>query len=233
MSITAAGPWFATRRTLARVAQDKHRHPLVLLRCRCPRVRQFRNGWDETSVGVYPIQETDDPQTQAYLSALSTRDLADVEVFLNDEAKEYGITVFRPVSVELLPAVEERPPERAPDSGLLGNMWWSLKMRIYARRAALSTGRELPQIRIFVLYHNPDVTPQVPHSVGLQKGLVGVVHAFADRSLGGGNNVVIAHELLHTLARPTNTTSAASRRCIPSGTPNHSGTHVFRRNWRK
>jgi len=39
----------------------------------------------------------------------------------------------------------------------------------------------------------------VPHSVGMQKGLVGVVHAFADRNMTRTNNVVIAHEILHTL----------------------------------
>jgi hypothetical protein len=38
----------------------------------------------------------------------------------------------------------------------------------------------------------------VPDSHGLQKGLVGVVHAFADRSMAGSNNMVIVHELLHT-----------------------------------
>jgi len=35
--------------------------------------------------------------------------------------------------------------------------------------------------------------------VGLQKGLVGVVHAFADKEMTRSNNVIIAHEILHTL----------------------------------
>jgi hypothetical protein len=33
----------------------------------------------------------------------------------------------------------------------------------------------------------------------MQKGLVGVVHAFADPQMTRTNNVVIAHEILHTL----------------------------------
>ena len=61
------------------------------------------------------------------------------------------------------------------------NMWWSLKLRMYARRAVRASGKPPPQIRIFVLYHDPSFTQSVPHSVGMQKGLVGVVHAFADR----------------------------------------------------
>ncbi len=33
----------------------------------------------------------------------------------------------------------------------------------------------------------------------LQKGLIGIVHTFAQRPMAGSNNIVIAHELLHTL----------------------------------
>ena len=33
----------------------------------------------------------------------------------------------------------------------------------------------------------------------MQKGLIGVVHAFAQRQMAGTNNIVITHELLHTL----------------------------------
>ena len=37
------------------------------------------------------------------------------------------------------------------------------------------------------------------HSLGLQKGLIGVIHVFADAEQQRQNAVVIAHELLHTL----------------------------------
>jgi hypothetical protein len=33
----------------------------------------------------------------------------------------------------------------------------------------------------------------------MQKGLIGVVHAFALRPMAGSNSIVITHELLHTL----------------------------------
>jgi hypothetical protein len=39
----------------------------------------------------------------------------------------------------------------------------------------------------------------MPHSLGLQKGLVGVVYAFASRPMQGENAIVVTHELLHTL----------------------------------
>lgn len=156
--------------------------------------------WDETlTVGIYPIQEADDPATRDYVARLDDREIAEVEAFLNEQAAEYGIRISRPVSVRMFRPVAEKPPEHDPSSGMFGNIAWSLKMRMYARRAALSTGQPMPQIRIFVRYHNPEFTSSVPHSVGMQKGLVGVVHAFADRTMRGSNGVVIAHEILHTL----------------------------------
>jgi hypothetical protein len=156
--------------------------------------------WDETLyVGVFPIDDAENEVTRDYIARLSADRVADIEQFLNREAHRYGVTIDRPVRVDLYPAVEEKPPERASDSGILQNMWWSLKLRMYARRAVRASGKPPPQIRVFVRYHDPSFTRSVPHSVGMQKGLVGVVHAFADRSMTRTNNVVIAHEILHTL----------------------------------
>jgi hypothetical protein len=174
--------------------------------------------WDETlTVGIFPIDDADDSRTADYVARLATTDVAEVEAFLNEEAAGFGIAIARPVSLQMFPVVAEPPPERAPDSGMIGNMWWSLKMRMYARRASLSSGLPRPQIRIFVRYHNPEFTSKVPHSVGLQKGLVGVVHAFADRRLRSGNNVVIAHEILHTLGASDKYDLATLAPLFPAG----------------
>ena len=80
--------------------------------------------------------------------------------------------------VDLYPRVHEKPPPLDPDPGVFATMWWSLEMRMYARRASRASGRPPPQIRVFVLFHDPELSPSVRHSVGLQKGLTGVVHAF-------------------------------------------------------
>jgi hypothetical protein len=156
--------------------------------------------WDETLyVGVFPVDEAENAVAREYIGHLSADHLADIEEFLNQEARDYGIAIARPVRVELYPPVAKRPPERAAHTNVFQNMWWSLKLRMYARRASRASGKPPPQIRIFVLFHDPSFSQAVPHSVGLQKGLVGVVHAFADARMTRTNNVVIAHEILHTL----------------------------------
>ena len=50
-----------------------------------------------------------------YIARLSADRIADIEDFLNEEARDFGVGIARPVSVELYPPVAERPPERAAD----------------------------------------------------------------------------------------------------------------------
>jgi hypothetical protein len=162
--------------------------------------RVSTRSWNHTLwVGVFPVDMDGGPATRAYLDRLSAAHLADIEQFVNREARRHGIDIDRPVRVERYPEVTERPPALAPDAGVLARMAWSIRLRLYARRNSRPPGRPAPKIRVFVLYHDPASTASVPHSVGLQKGLVGVVHAYASADLTRPNNVVVAHELLHTL----------------------------------
>jgi hypothetical protein len=71
-------------------------------------------------------------------------------------------------------------------------------MRYWAWRVDAPPG-PAPDIKLFVLYHDPAISPELPHSLGLQKGLLGIVHVFADADMRGSNDTVLAHELLHTL----------------------------------
>ena len=87
----------------------------------------------------------------------------------------------------------------APGASVPSVMFWSLRLRYYAWRVMRKLPGPAPDIGIFVLYHDPQHSPSLQHSLGLQKGLVGVVNAFADREMEGSNDVIIAHELLHTL----------------------------------
>jgi hypothetical protein len=174
--------------------------------------------WDETLwIGVFPIDADGNPLTATWLARLTQDDVTDIERFLNAEAKRHGVTIERPVRVDLYPLVDEKPPEIARDAGLLSRVLGSLRLRLYARRNSHPPGRPPPQIRVFVLFHDPTFTKSVPHSVGLQKGLVGVVHAFAQDDMTPTNNVVIAHEILHTLGASDKYDPATLEPIYPSG----------------
>jgi hypothetical protein len=156
--------------------------------------------WDETLwIGVFPINAEGSEVSARYIAGLTPERLNDIEQFINREAKRYGVDIDRPVRVDLYPEVKEKPPQHDARGNVLSSMWWSLKVRMYARRNSRAPGRAPPTIRVFVQFHDPSFNRSVPHSVGMQKGLVGVVHAFADNEMTGSNNVIVAHEILHTL----------------------------------
>ena len=150
-------------------------------------------------VGIYPLNADGSPAAQTYIGDLSREDFASIETFFTREAHRFAVPLDEPVHIELYPQGKQLPPELAQGTGLFGVMWWSLKMRWFAMHATDVPGRTRSRIRIFVLYHDPSTLQIVPDSHGLQKGLLGVVHAFAQKSMAGSNNIVIAHELLHTL----------------------------------
>ena len=155
--------------------------------------------WRETLwVGVYPVAGDDDPVTAAYVAALSRSGFLPIEAFFEREGRGYAVPAT-PVHIELYPQVAKAPPELPADAGWLRTATWSLAIRWYASRAASQAGGPPPHIRVFVIYHAPSRLEVLPHSLGLAKGLIGVVHAYADRGHEGMNAVVIAHELLHTL----------------------------------
>ena len=68
--------------------------------------------------------------------------------------------------------------------------------------------------------HDPALTQRLPHSTGLQKGLMGVVNAFAERGMEGSNNVVITHEVAaYPRPQPTSTTPTGTCRSFPTDSP--------------
>ena len=72
-------------------------------------------------------------------------------------------------------------------------------MRWWAHSVAGPQDDPVPDVRIFVRYHAPEEHFVLENSVGLQKGMVGIVNAYAGRRQAGTSNVIIAHEFLHTL----------------------------------
>jgi hypothetical protein len=162
--------------------------------------RVATQSWQEPLwVGLYPLNADGSAPTQEYVAALSVKEFAAIEDFFTREGRRYGLKLEQPVHVELYPPGPKLPPPLNPSAGPLGIAWWSLRLRYFASEATPVPGRAPPRIRLFLLYHDPATLERAPDSHGLQKGLVGVVHLFADPGMAGRNNIVITHELLHTV----------------------------------
>jgi len=150
-------------------------------------------------VKVYPINADGSAEASKYIAELESSDFAGIESFLQRETERYSKNVADPVRIELGSEITEQPPELGKQPGMLSVMWWSLKMRWWASSITDDQDRIEPDVRIFVRYHRPDFAVVLENSVGLQKGMVGIVNGYASRRHRGTNNVIIAHEFLHTL----------------------------------
>ena len=155
--------------------------------------------WSHTlRVAVYPINGDSSSQTADYISRLNEDDFDDIEAFFVEELHYYGISTEEPVKISLSAQVYEKPPPAPVDVSVLGIMLWSLKLRYWAFQRNEYQGPK-PEIQVFVLYFDPRTSPRLRHSLGLQKGLIGVVNVFADKKQSGSNHFIITHEILHTL----------------------------------
>jgi len=167
-------------------------------------------------VSIYPIAADDSPVTMRYMAALDAERFKSIDEFFKREAGRYRLQAPEPIRTRLRAELHARPPQRAADAGWLATALWSLQLRYWTWRNSGHV-HEPEDIRIFVLYHDPALTPSVPHSLGLTKGLIGVVYVFADPQMEGENDVVIAHEMLHTLGATDKYRAADDAPRFPDG----------------
>ncbi|MEZ5566553.1 MAG: hypothetical protein R3F24_14080 [Gammaproteobacteria bacterium] len=177
--------------------------------------RQRTTSWEDSLwIGIFPVNADNSPATSRYIAALDQAQFASIETFFAREAGIWNVALEQPVKVILYPAVNEQPPRLAPGASVPARIWWSLKLRWYTWQQAGDTPAD---IRVFVLYHDPERHNTVPHSLGLQAGLLGVVYAWADDTLDEPNDVVIAHEVLHTLGATDKYDAATNLPQFPAG----------------
>ncbi len=156
--------------------------------------------WDNSLwVKIYPINGDGSDASEQYIAGLDVDTFAGIEEFLAREVRRYGHGLARPVRIELGEPVPQQPPAIGDADSMLDIMLWSLRMRWWVSGVAGDQDRIDPDVRMFVRFHSPRETLRLENSVGVQKGMYGVVNAYSSRKYAGRNNVVIAHEFLHTL----------------------------------
>ena len=148
---------------------------------------------------VYPINGDGSEATADYISGLSDDSFKEIGDFVAAQGERYRLKKLPRIQMHLGQELEELPPP--PPQGArsaLDSILWSLHTRYYAFHHT-PFWKNLGRIRLFVIYHQGEDGHALQHSLGLRKGLIGVVHVFARTEMTSKNKVVIAHELLHTL----------------------------------
>lgn len=172
--------------------------------------------WDQSLwVTLYPINGDGSAVSQQYIGSLSESDFSTIEEYIVAETSSYNLTPRLPIDIKFSDQIRSLPPMPPGSSSGFGVMLWSLKLRWWAWRVDNFDGPS--DIKIFVLYFDPEENRKLRHSLGLQKGFLGVVNAFADESYAGQNNVVITHELMHTLGASDQYDPATNQPLHPDG----------------
>lgn len=180
--------------------------------------RVYSTDWDiPLRVAVFPINGDGSDESERFIQRMSVEDFRALESFFQEEAEHFGVKLERPVRFSLAGRIRELPPTLDPAAGMLDIVVWSLRTRYWAWRVPENPPGASPDIKLFVLYHDPKRSPSLPHSVGLQKGLFGIVNVFADQRMLGANDTVLAHELLHTLGASDKYAPGSNQPLHPDG----------------
>jgi hypothetical protein len=173
--------------------------------------------WDAPlRVVVYPISGDGSEVADRHIAALSRASFAPMEAWMAEQAAVHGVALADPLDIGLAPRLAAGPPAPPIGGNPLQVALWSLRLRYWAWRNDPYQG-PAPQVRLYVSYFDPAVHERLAHSLGLQKGMIGVINVFADRRKQGSNQVVIMHELLHTLGASDKYVPATNQPIYPIG----------------
>lgn len=164
-------------------------------------------------VVIYPINADGSDASAEYISQLEESNYEAINDTLIKLAQDYGKDFSIPVSIKLAPEIKSLPPKLPANRSGLNVLLWSIKLRYWAWKEDNYQGAK-PQIRSYALFYDPEQHRALKHSTGLKKAKIAINHLFANNKYNGQNNVVIMHELFHTLG-------ATDKYDLQSGLPNY------------
>jgi len=172
---------------------------LVVLASTWMHERRLASWQEPVWVTVYPIVADENPSTEAYVNELDETAFDEIDPFFERDLKSYGVT-SRPIFYFQIAPVSRRSPPEIPDRHSPAAIaLWSLRMRWWSWRMQRSDGLIAPDIQMFVLYPSLNGESEMRMSVGMRKGMYGLVKGYASKKMESYNQIVIAHELLHVL----------------------------------
>ena len=192
--------------------------------------KTLSTNWDiPLDVIYYPINADGQVRTEQYIQNLNEKNLQPINTFLSKQAQRYKLDLNTAVNFHIDRSVKEKPPLPPTNGSALSNAWWSLKFRWWTRQYK-PKDLKVWQIRLYTLYYTPEDNMRLAHSTGLEKGLVGLIHLFADKSQDKGNNIITAHELLHTLGATDKYDLSTGQAIYPDGYGNPNKQPLYPQN---
>jgi len=156
--------------------------------------------WDDSLwVNVHLVNGSGSRATQAYIDSLKPDAFASVERFFKEQSDSHGLELSRPFHIRLTTELEQHPPSVPDNGGLLSSIVFSLRMRWFVARLHWTSDEPTPDITLFAIYHDAQSGVALDRSTALHKGMIAVANLFGSVQSRGSNQVIVAHEILHTL----------------------------------
>jgi hypothetical protein len=162
---------------------------------------QSRTWASPLEVVIYPMNgDNNSLIVDDYIRQLNEEMFTEIDLFFQHESEKYSIVTRYPIKTRLGSVLTVHPPtEPALGSDVLSIVWWGLKFRYWAFKNTPNAKDNSNKVLVFLYYHQDDKNRVLQHSLGLNKGLLTIVHAFASKEQAPQNNIIIAHEVLHTV----------------------------------
>jgi hypothetical protein len=172
---------------------------------------------DSLWVDVYLVNGGSAPSVDAYLDSLTPTAFNTVEQFFSDQSNAYGIGLTKPFRIQIAAQLEDALPSIPEDGGFLATIVWSLRMRWFVTRLHWQSDRPTPDITLFAIYHDGDSGISLDRSTALRKGMIAVANLFGSSDFRGSNQMILAHEILHTLGATDKYDRATNLPSFPAG----------------
>lgn len=164
-------------------------------------------------VVVYPFNADGSDQAQAYIDALQPDHLDPIAYYMTKQAGRYDLELGQPFVLELANPITDAPAP--PDyHSFWGYMRWGVKLRLWYW--TFDDQSRSPDIRLIARYQDSGLNDGLD-SLGVEDMKLAFATLSANDNARTLNEVVIAHELLHTVGAEDLYDPATQQPTYPEG----------------
>jgi hypothetical protein len=172
---------------------------------------------DSLWVDVYPVNGSGSEATQRFIDSLPADAFVAVEQFFDEQIRDHGIALELPFRIRLADQLGDALPPIPDDGSFLSTVLWSLRMRWFVTRLHWASDQPTPDITLFAIYQDGDLGSTIDRSTALRKGMIVIANLFGEQSARGSNQMIVAHELLHTVGATDKYDRTSNLPSFPAG----------------
>ncbi len=156
--------------------------------------------WKRTLiVGLYPHNADGSEAVESWLAAMEPEHYLAIEDWLAEQASRYELAIARPFEFRIGQPIAEAPSPPPANGTFRQRIQWAISLRWWYwtfDRQGLK-----PDVVLVAGYVASGGTAVDLHSIGMARPRLGLARLLAldDREQASFNNVILAHELLHTV----------------------------------